>query len=102
MKSLNFLFILAVCFMAISHVSANYYIIKTFENYKSGQANEGQLTPEGEKRVICFASLVGSKINQPNGIFYKKDGTDSNGVTKINSRKFTAEAVSYIYKIIMN
>jgi len=94
MKTLNFLFVLAICFMAISHVSANYYIIKTFENYKSGGANEGHLTPEGEKRVDCFVSLVGSKINQPNGIFYKKDGTDKNGATKINSRKFTAEAIA--------
>lgn len=96
MKTLNLIFALAVCFMAISQASATFYIIKTFENYssKSTDGAEGQLTADGQKRVDCFVGLVGSKINQPDHIYYKADGTDKNGQIKVNSRKYTAEAIA--------
>jgi hypothetical protein len=96
MKSLNFLFVMAICFMAISHVSATYYIIKTFENYgsKSTEGAEGQLDADGLKRVDCFVKLIGDKINKPQTIFYKSDGVDKNGNIKVNSRKYTAEAIA--------
>ncbi|ORX51357.1 hypothetical protein BCR36DRAFT_582904 [Piromyces finnis] len=96
MKTLNFLFVMAVCFMTISHVSANYYIIKTFENYgsKSDEGAEGHLDSDGQKRVDCFVGLIGNKVNKPQTIFYKSDGVDKNGNVKVNSRKFTAEAIA--------
>jgi len=101
MKTLNFLFVLAFCFMVISHVSATTYIIKTFENYsgKDSAGEEGQLTDIGQKRVQCFKKLVeDNTINQIDAILYKSDGKDKMGNIKINSRKFTAEAVRYINK----
>lgn len=99
MKTLNFLFVIAVCLMAISRVSATYYIIKTFENYgsKSTEGKEGNLNETGLKRVECFAGLIGSKVNKPDQIFYKADGKDKNGNVKtVNPRRNTAEAVSEI------
>jgi len=96
MKSLNLIFVIAVCLMAISRASATYYIVKSFENYssKDNQGAEGQLTPDGQKRVECFAGLIGNKVNQIDHIYYKADGTDKNGQIKVNSRKFTAEAIA--------
>jgi hypothetical protein len=95
MKTLNFLFVMVICLMAVSHVNATYYIIKTFENYGTGNAKEGELDEKGTKRVECFAGLVGSKINKPDAIFYKADGKDKNGNVKtINSRRNTAVAIS--------
>jgi hypothetical protein len=96
MKTLNFLFVMAICLMAISHVSATYYIIKTFENYssKSTKGKEGDLKEKGLKRVECFAGLIGSKVNKPDAIFYKADGTDKTGAIKtVNSRRNTAQAL---------
>jgi len=83
--------------MAISRVSATYYIIKTFENYgsKSTKGKEGELNESGQKRVECFAGLIGSKVNKLDQIFYKGDGKDKNGNVKtVNSRKNTAEAIA--------
>jgi len=82
--------------MAVSRVSGTYYIVKTFENYgeNSTEGKEGDLTADGQKRVECFAGLVGSKINKPDHIYYKDDGTDKNGNVKVNSRKNTAEAIA--------
>jgi len=97
MKTLNFLFVIAVCLMAISRVSATYYIIKTFENYgsKSTEGKEGNLNETGLKRVECFAGLIGSKVNKPDQIFYKADGKDKNGNVKtVNPRRNTAEAIA--------
>ncbi|ORX52536.1 hypothetical protein BCR36DRAFT_403794 [Piromyces finnis] len=96
MKTLNLIFIIATCLMAISRVSGTFYIVKTFENYgkKSTEGAEGHLTADGEKRVECFAGLVGNKINQPDHIYYKGDGTDKQGNVKVNPRKFTAEALA--------
>jgi len=96
MKTLNFLAIMTICLMAISHVSGTYYIIKTFENNDKTSGEEGQLSADGLKRVDCFVGLIGSKVNEPQAIFYKKTGTDKNGAEKINSRQFTAEQVSFL------
>ncbi|OUM58077.1 hypothetical protein PIROE2DRAFT_69998 [Piromyces sp. E2] len=96
MKTLNLIFVVALCFMAISRVSGTYYIIKTFENYSSKEdaSKEGQLNADGQKRVECFAGLVGSKITKPDHIYYKADGVSKDGTVKVNSRKFTAEAIA--------
>jgi len=83
--------------MAVSRVSATSYIIKTFENYSAteNKAQEGQLNDVGQKRVECFSKLVqDNTINQPDVIFYKDDGTDKNGNVKVNSRRYTAEAIA--------
>jgi len=96
MKTLNFLFVMAICLMAINHVSATYYIIKTFENYgsKSTKGKEGDLKEKGLKRAECFAGLIGSKVNKPDALFYKADGTDKTGAIKTsNSRRSTAQAL---------
>ena len=96
MKTLNLIFVIALCFMAVSRVSGTYYIVKTFENYgkASTEGKEGNLNEQGQKRVECFAGLVGSKINKPDHVYYKADGTDKNGNIKVNSRKITAEAIA--------
>ncbi|ORX79884.1 hypothetical protein BCR32DRAFT_269175 [Anaeromyces robustus] len=96
MKTLNFLAIIALCFMAISHVSATYYIIKTFENYgdNSTKGDAGTLKESGNKRVECFAGLIGSKVNKPDAILFKADGTTKDNQKKVNSKRYTAEAIA--------
>ncbi|ORX88197.1 hypothetical protein BCR32DRAFT_288722 [Anaeromyces robustus] len=96
MKTLNFFLAIIVCLMAISRVSATYYIIKTFENYGSkDQGDEGTLNPDGQKRVDCLVGLIGSKIQQPDAIIYKDNSSaKASEANKTNPRQMTATAIA--------